>query len=459
MELRHFFRIVRARLGLIAVVTILAAGVGFWLSTLFPMVYQASTSLLVNAGSSSSTTYNDVLASEQLATTYAQLLTKRPVIEAAARGLGLDPNDLKKKVRVQLVPNTTLIELTAEDGNPRVAADIANQVVAAFKGSARDLGIRDRDLIVVEPPSIPITPDRSAVLYGVLGALTGFMLGLGLAFLLDYLNDAVETASDIKDSLGVACLGTIPRASRLERDDQLITLTEPHAPVAEAYRSLRTQLHLANTASPIRKLLITDAESSPGKTALVANLGVMLAQAGSRVILIDANARSPMLHRFFGVSNTAGLMDWLSGRAHSLEACLMKTSIDNVHIIPSGSLPSDPSALLGSARMNELLAKVAQGADWIILDSPTVLGVADTIELARKVDGVILVVEASRTSRQKARRAYEALQETGATILGAVMARTSGRKLALRRPVWPRERRSLPRLVANAEAAPARENL
>ncbi len=456
MELKHFFRIVKARLGLIVVVTLLAAGAGLWISTLFPATYQASTSLLVNAGSSSSTTYNDVLASEQLATTYAQLLTKRPVIEAAAQELGLDANELKKKVHVQLVPNTTLIELTADDHDPLMAAEIANQVVTAFKGSARDLGIRDRDLIVVEPPSIPTAPERSPVIFVVLGTLTGLMIGLGLAFLLDYLSDAIESDSEIKGTLGVTCLGTVLGASRSEQAGQLIALTQPHAPVAEAYRSIRTQLHLANEDGSLKKLLITDAESSSGKTALVANLGVMLAQAGSRVVLIDANARLPMLHRFFGMSNAVGLTDWLTGHTQSLEACLLKTSIDNLQIISSGSLPPDPSALLGSARMDRLLAEVAQSVDWIILDSPAVLDVADAIELSRKVDRVVLVVEAGRTSRQKARQACEALQEAGANILGAVMTRTKVRKLTLRRPIWLRERRPRSRIVADAEPAAVR---
>jgi polysaccharide biosynthesis transport protein len=441
MELRHYVRILRARLGLIVVITALAAGISFGVGALLPPVYKASTSLLVHSGESSSANYDDVLVSEQLAATYAELLTKRPVIEAAARELGLDPDQLEKKVYARLVPNTTIIELTVEDGDPRMAAEIANQVVTISNANARELGVRTKDLIVVEPAAIPTAPDRSALIYGVLGTLTGFVFSLGLAFLLDYQNGAIETASDIKSVLGLAHLGTIPKNSRLEPAAQLITLTHPRAPVTEAYRSIRTQVFLAKAGGLPKKLLVTSAKPATGKTALTANLGVTLAQAGSRVVIIDASVRAPALHGFFNVSNTAGLTDWLSEDVDSTDPLLKKTSVDNLQVVSSGFLPLDPSALLGSARMDELLEALAQRADWIILDSPEVLGATDAIGLARKVDGVILVVEATRTSRQSAGEACEALKEAGAIILGAVLTKTKGQRLALHRPRWLRKHR------------------
>jgi len=441
MELRRYIQILQARLGLIAIVTILVTGISFGIGALRPTVYQASTSLLVNASGSSGTDYSDILASERLATTYSELLTKRPVIEAAARELGLDPNQVEKSVRVQLVPNTTIIELTAEDSNPRMAAEIANRVVAAFKGNARELGVRERDLIVIEIAAVPTAPDRNTSIYAFVGATTGFVFALGLAFLLDYLSDAIETVSDIKGVLGLTTLGAIPKNSRSERANHPITLTQPHASIAEAYRSIRTQLHLAGASKPLKKLLVTSAEPATGKTALVANLSVTLAQASSRVVIIDANVCFPALHRFFDVPNTTGLTDWLSGHVHSVEACLMKTSFDNVQVIPSGPLPLDPSALLGSARMDALLEEVAQHADWIILDAPAALMVTDAVVLARKVDGVVLVVEAGRTSRQTANQVCESLKGAGATILGVVLTKTRNRTTAQHRPVRFRERR------------------
>jgi len=440
MELRRYIQILQGRFGLIAVITLLVAGVSFGIGALLPAVYQASTSLLVNAGGSTGATYSDVLANERLATTYSELLTKRPVIETAARELGLDPNQVEKKVRVRLVPDTTIIELTAEDSDPRRAAEIANRVVAAFKGNARELGVRERDLIVIEPAAVPAAPARNTMIYAFLGAFAGFVFSLGLVFLFEYLNDAIETTADIQSVPGLAPLGAVPRFRRSEQTTQLIALTQPHASMAEAYRSIRTQLHHASADRPLKKLLVTSAEPATGKTTLAANLGVALAQTGSRVVLIDANAHGPALHRFFDVQNTAGLTGWLSSHVRGSEACLMKTAIDNLQVIPSGPLPPDPSALLGSARMDALLEEIAQHADWIILDAPAALTFTDAIVLAGNVDGVVLAIEARRTSRQAVHQVCAALQSTGATILGAALTKSRERSTAQRRLTRLRER-------------------
>jgi capsular exopolysaccharide synthesis family protein len=153
------------------------------------------------------------------------------------------------------------------------------------------------------------------------------------------------------------------------------------------------------------------------------NLGVVCAQAGLHVVLVDADLRLPQAHRPFDLDNRTGLTDLLVGDVGSVEECMVGTGIDNLRLITSGPVPPNPSELLDSRRMEAVLAQVKQSADLVIVDSPPVLAVTDAVALAPKVDGVILVIEAERTSHEAASRTRNALQSVGATILGAVLVK------------------------------------
>lgn len=451
MELRQCLQIVKKRLWLIGLSTLLVAGVSFWVSSKSPLVYHASTSLLVTRG----LTDNDsgaIRASEYLALTYKELLTKRPVIEAAAQTLGLDPRETEKKVQVQLIPDTSLIELTVEDNDPHLAMEIANEIVEAFI-SRESGGIRVRDLIVVEPAFVPAEPGRNTVLHTFLGAFAGFVFSVGLVFLLEYLDDSFETSTDIKQILALPTLGTIPRLRRRERASRLITSTHPHSLVSEAYRTLRTNIHFASVDEPLRTLLITSADLGAGKTTIAANLGVALAQAGSQVVLIDTNLRFPTLHTLFDMPNVTGLTDLLMGNIQNVEECMVKTEIDNLRLITSGPIPPNPSERLVKG-MEIVLDKVKKNAELIILDTPAALGVTDAVVLASMVDGVILVIEAKGTSHEVARQTCEILQGVGATILGVTLTKVKVSSKA-RRTLTMLQKRNQPNArYGNGEVSP-----
>jgi capsular exopolysaccharide synthesis family protein len=199
---------------------------------------------------------------------------------------------------------------------------------------------------------------------------------------------------------------------------------------------------------PLKTLLITSPEPGAGKTTVTANLGVVCAQAGLEVILIDTDLRRPTLHQLFDLNNRAGLTNLLVGDVQKVEECLVSTGVDNLRLITSGPIPPNPSELLGSKRMEAVLAEAQESAELVILDTSPTLAVTDPVVLASKVDGVILLVEAKRTSPEAAHRTYEVHQHVGATILGAVLTKAKAERKAYyyyaeesrptQQPIWKR---------------------
>ena len=201
----------------------------------------------------------------------------------------------------------------------------------------------------------------------------------------------------------------------------LITLTDPRSPAAEAYRTLRTNLTFAALDKPIETLLVTSAAPDEDKSIVLANLAVAMAQGERRTILVDADLRRPSLHEIFGVANDRGLTSMIVEEAALDAPPLIESGVDNLWLIPSGPLPPNPADILGSRRMEEAIAKLKARADIVLFDAPPVVAVTDGAVLGTKVDGVLLVVCAGRTRREHAQRARELLERVHVRIVGAVL--------------------------------------
>ena len=203
--------------------------------------------------------------------------------------------------------------------------------------------------------------------------------------------------------------------------NELITITESRSPISEAYRTLRTNLDFAGLDRTLKTLVITSAGVSEGKSTTLANLAVVSAQAGRRVILVDADLRRPSLHQIFGLSNEAGLTTMMMDDAALASPPLGKTEVNGLSVLTSGPLPPNPAEVMGSRRMEEIIAALAERADQVLFDTPPVVAVTDAAVLATKVDGVVLVVSAGHTRRDHARTAVQRLQQINARLVGAVL--------------------------------------
>ncbi len=503
MELRQYLNIIWRWLWLIVLGVLLAGGTAYWVSLNLPPVYRASTTLMINEGRSpGATDYTSVLTSERLAQTYAELLTKRPVFEEVSRRLNL--TELKSNVTVHPVRDTQLIELSVEDHDPVLVAQVANALTQVFmeqneaRQTARfadskaslnqEMSRLSRDIqnteqmiatlqaagegadqaelirlqntlsqmrnsysallssfeairmaemestdtiIVAEPAEVPLYPIAPRPLLNtLLAVVAGGVLTLGIAFLIEHLDDTVKNPEDVDQTVGISTLGAIARINVSTNGQRLITAVHPKSPISEAYRVLRTNIQFSSFDSPLSTLLVTSANPLEGKSVTVANLGVVIAQAGLSVIMVDTDLRRPVLHEIFDLPNTVGLTNVLLHQDPVPDRHLQTTRIANLQVLTSGPLPPNPSELLGSARMRRLIQHLQERADIVIFDSPPMLAVTDAAVIASMVDGALLVIEASTTRREAIRRAKENLNKVGANILGVALNKLSANKAA-----------------------------
>jgi capsular exopolysaccharide synthesis family protein len=225
----------------------------------------------------------------------------------------------------------------------------------------------------------------------------------------------------------------LKRQARIElaKDDfsrQLTTLDEPAGGASEAYRTLRASLLRILTMSPPAVIVLTSPGPSEGKSTTCANLGVALAQAGHKTLIMDCNLRGPVLHKVFGLSNSYGLVDVLTN-GHDLQDLLREPPLTNLNVVTAGPIPPNPTELLGSGQFSEVIRGARERFDYVLLDSPQLLAAgptsigsfADPLELGSRADGVLLVLDAQGTTRNALRRAMRTVESTGSSILGLVV--------------------------------------
>jgi len=201
----------------------------------------------------------------------------------------------------------------------------------------------------------------------------------------------------------------------------LVTVSDPRSAAAEAYRALRTNLSFSSLDDPIRTLVVTTPAPQENKSIVISNLAVIMAQGGNRTLLVDCDLRRPALHEIFGADNSSGLTTMMLDEAAMDEPPLQETEIENLWLLPSGPLPPNPADLLGSRRMDAVIARLTERVELVLLDAPPVIAVTDAAVLGSKVDGVLLAVSAGVTRRDHAVRAKELLEKVNIRIVGAVL--------------------------------------
>jgi capsular exopolysaccharide synthesis family protein len=270
-----------------------------------------------------------------------------------------------------------------------------------------------------EVPESPVSPNL--IRNGILALLSGLALGIGFAFLRERLDDRVKSRDELERRLGAPVIAAVPKVGTWRKAEEplLIMAADPKSPVSESYRTLGTNIQYLGSNQQLQILMITSAVGGEGKTTTAANLSVVLARAGRRVILVSADLRRSRVHTFFGLSNRVGLADILADSTQ-LADVLVDPGIDNLRIISGGPVPADPAALLAGQSAAWLLESLRELADFVILDAPPVLAVADASILAPLTDGTVFVTNAERSSRSAILHARDQLENAGARIIGAV---------------------------------------
>jgi capsular exopolysaccharide synthesis family protein len=281
------------------------------------------------------------------------------------------------------------------------------------------------DLVQVEQAAAPGSAIQPRPLQNtLLGGAVGLLIMGAIAFLIEYMDDTIRTPEEINHAFGLPVIGYIADTSSKGNGGERVTVAEePRSPVSEAFRALRTNLEFSNVDKPLKTILITSPNPTDGKTTVAINLAAIMVQAGSRVLLVDADLRRPRIHRFLDMPNKIGLCQVFTGQVHFDDALYSADkALENLQVMRSGGQPPNPSELLGSSRMDDILNLAKDTADIVLIDSPPFV-VSDAAVLATKVDGVLLVLQPGRTSLGSARAMVEQLQRANARIVGVVLNR------------------------------------
>lgn len=311
-----------------------------------------------------------------------------------------------------------------------------NDVIAA--GTSNNISVTE----IALPPEGPVSPRRLTTVLGALFLSTLF--GMGLALFLEYLDDTIRTTEEIESFLGLPALAAIPRIDSMPKrklllvgsgengetakaesnpTSELLIHNDSRSSLAEAYRQLRTSILLSTAGHAPKSLLITSSLPSEGKTTTAINTAISLAQTGAKVLIIDADMRRPRLHSIFNISNAEGLSTLLSSELadDNVESAVGYDQEARLHLLPSGPVPPNPAELIGSEQMSDLLKKLQNKFTHVVVDSPPIASFTDGVLIASMVDGVILVVNSGKSSRQVVRRSRQLLMDIGAKIFGVVL--------------------------------------
>lgn len=279
-------------------------------------------------------------------------------------------------------------------------------------------------LSVVDPAQLPVFPIApNAASSAALAALIGATLAIAVALLIEYLDDTLKTSADVTQTLGLPSLGSIGNIWGDSSRDRLITAAYPRAAHSEAYRIVRTNLLAADLEKPVKTFLVTSPNPDDGKSITAANVAVVMAQSGLRVVLVDADLRRPSQHTIFNLSNDFGLVNILRNSEVALDGCLQPTRVENLCLLTSGPLPPNPAELIDSKGMRWLVQRLEDDFDMVIFDTPPCLPRTDAAILARHLDGVVFVTAANMTRRDTALRAKEVITRAGGKFLGVVLNR------------------------------------
>ena len=278
---------------------------------------------------------------------------------------------------------------------------------------------------LVTPASTPAEPFSPAPRRNaILGIALGLLFGVGLAFLVEYLDDSIRSKEDLERAIpGLGVVGLIPQVTDWKARDKsrVVSISDPVSPVAEAYRILRTSIQFLSIDRQTKVIQVTSANAQEGKTTTLSNLAVAFANSGLRTVIVCCDLRRPRLHQFFGLDNAVGFTSVLLGNVALSKALQPVPGQDRLLVLASGPLPPNPAELLSSARATDVLRNLASQADIVLIDCPPVLPVTDSIVLSQRVDATVLVVSARTTSRKAAHRATEMLQQVNAPLVGAVL--------------------------------------
>lgn len=440
MELRDYVRGLRRHWLAIVLLTLIGTATAYGWTLLQKPVYEATADGVVQSQATAEQGGSLVgdSAARGKVPTLVEMVGWKAVAERAIENLGLSetPEQVASRITVVNPTGTAILKITAQAGSPGAAADLAQAWIEALAAENAELdadsgtetipiSIYLAEAAIVS--SQPISPDTRTAL--LVGAILGLGAGIAFALVRTASDRRIRVTDDIESRVHVTVVGTIPASPTLAGTSPVFQTDSGGGSkggafaVAEGLRTLRTNLRFMDVDHPPRTIVVTSPLPGDGKSTIACNLAVTLARSGSPVILIDGDLRRPMVASNMGLPGGAGLSDVLTERAHLTEV-LQRTSVDpNLLVLAAGTIPPNPSEVLGSTRMRQLIADLAKHAT-VIIDAPPLLAVTDGAVLTHQADGALLVVSVGRTTYDFVEKAIETLQKANGRALGIVLNKT-----------------------------------
>jgi succinoglycan biosynthesis transport protein ExoP len=437
METTRYIHVVRAHWVLVLVTVLICTAGAVAYGWTRQAVYAAHTQLFVSTPVTSqnltpSEVYQGGLASQARAESYARLVSNPALAKAVIKELHLKRSvqEVQSAISATVPTGTVLINVTVEDPSPRRAQQIANSlgrklpnIVASLEStgseaqsekSSREASVQ---VSVSSPAGLPRSPEPPGkAVYVVAGVVLGLLLGVAAAVLRELFDRRIRDDAGIEAVAGAPVLGSIPLDRRASRRP-LVVIEDSTSVEAEAYRRLRTNLRVLTMEHDLDSLLVASAVAREGKTLIAANLAFAFAQAGHRVVLVDADMRSRRLSGMLGLSDGPGLSEYLAGSSEQLHS---ERSLP-LAVLSSGARPPNPSELLESPRLTTLFEALSGSSDIVIVDSPPLLPVSDASIISLATEAVLLVTRATSTQSDQLNVAAEQLQTVGIEPIGAVL--------------------------------------
>lgn len=430
MTVAAFWRLSRAHFLLLLVMTTIGVAGAFVYTLRQPVVYTADAAAYVATDSSGAT--GDISSAmriaEEKAAAYLPLVTSRPVAARVVEQLGLDqtPEEVSARFRGALEPDSVIIRIQADGSSPEQARDLASAVIEALAAEAQaleDIGLKEGapsvravQVVPFETAALPKSPSSpSYPLNLAAGAVLGLLAGYGLALWRRMADSRLRTVAEAEEASGASVIGIIPKTPVLQGASR----SRASGPSVESLRQLRTNLRFVDVDHPPRRIVITSANPGEGKSTVCANLARLLADSGQPTVVVDADLRRPTQATIWNVDSSVGLTHVLTGDVAPADV-IQPTGVPHLGLIAAGRIPPNPSELLGSQRMRDLLAELSR--DYIVLlDAPPILPVTDAGLLTAQADGALLVFSIGETYREQVAVCKRALDQVGGRTLGVVL--------------------------------------
>jgi len=449
IDLQTIVRIILKYWQIILLAAALGGFSGWGLSKwVFTPVYEANTTIFAWESSDDEKTqklknqYMDIEANSRLVNDYKEIITSRKVQDEVYRLKQLKfINESKKnyKISSDIQRNTRMVKIVASSSNPEVAAFVANTTAEVFIKVIRDI-MNLKSIQIIDAAELPENPVKPSP---PVNAIIGFMLGLGLALLAasvkEMLDWTIKIPEEVPERIGKNVIGTIPEAKIDDQSQEdgpknkhTVAMRTPrffgaeknnHA-IVEVFKILRTNIEFMVPGKNKSKIVMfTSALPGEGKSTIIANLALSMSNSGKKVIILDCDLRKPFMHKFFSVDNTKGLVSIIVGAAPFQDAIHRNALNKGLDLISSGPIPPNPTELLMTDEFKQLLEELSQGYDYIFIDAPPTLNMADTSILGHLADATIFIITAGKTRIELIKRCLRQLSQTNIEISGILLNR------------------------------------